>query len=78
MLKSECSNQSAQILRTQDMYNIHVIMKTMCTPDYRHNNFVATHGLGHIIYRYTFQVPVNQRVLYPFHDYMYVHIHTYM
>ena len=25
-----------------------VIMKTMCTPGYHHNGFVATHALGHM------------------------------
>ena len=30
---------------------IHVIMKTMCRPGYHHNGFVATHALGHMMYR---------------------------
>ena len=25
-------------------------MKTMCTPGYHHNGFVATHALGHVMY----------------------------
>ena len=25
-------------------------MKTMCPPDYHHNDFVATHALGHMMY----------------------------
>ena len=29
---------------------IYVIMKTMCPPGYHHNDFVATHALGHIMY----------------------------
>ena len=40
--------QSAQILQKQDYgRNIYAIMKTMCSPGYHHNNFVATHALGH-------------------------------
>ena len=27
-------------------------MKTMCPPSYHHNDFVATHALGHIMYLY--------------------------
>ena len=27
-------------------------MKTMCHPGYRHNGFVATHALGHMMYGY--------------------------
>ena len=38
--------QSAQISQKQDGRNIYVIMKTMCTPGYHHNGFVATHALG--------------------------------
>ena len=38
-------------------------MKTMCPPGYHHNGFVATHALGHMMYGYTFLVPMNQRVL---------------
>ena len=29
---------------------IYVIMKTMCPPSYHHNDFVATHALGHMMY----------------------------
>ena len=34
-----------------------------CPPVYHHNGFVASHALGHMIYSYTLQVPMNQRVL---------------
>ena len=34
------------------VYNIYVIMKTMCPPGYHHNGFVATHALGHELYIY--------------------------
>ena len=27
-------------------------MKTMCSPGYHHNVFVATHALGHMMYGY--------------------------
>ena len=27
-------------------------MKTMCPPGYRHNGFVATHALGHMMQPY--------------------------
>ena len=29
--------------------HIYPIMKTMCPPSYHHNDFVATHALGHMI-----------------------------
>ena len=29
---------------------IYAIMKTMCPPGYQHNDFVATHALGHMMY----------------------------
>ena len=32
-------------------------MKTMCSPGYHHNGFVATHALGHMMYGYTLLVP---------------------
>ena len=38
-------------------------MKTMSPPSYHHNGFAATHALGHMMYSYTFLVPMNQRVL---------------
>ena len=38
-------------------------MKTMCPPDYHHNDFVANHALGHMIYSYTLLVSMNQRAL---------------
>ena len=55
--------QSAQISQKQDERNIYVIMKTMCSPGYHHNGFVATHALGHMMYGSTLLVPMNQRVL---------------
>ena len=42
---------------------IHAIMKTICPPSHHHTGFVATYALGHMMYRYTLLVPVNQRVL---------------
>ena len=30
--------------------HIYAIMKTMSPPSYHHNGFVATHGLGHMMY----------------------------
>ena len=44
------NTQSAQISHKQDGHNKHVSMKTMCPPGYHHNNFVATHALGHMMY----------------------------
>ena len=29
---------------------IYAIMKTMCPPGYHHNDFVATHALGHHVH----------------------------
>ena len=43
---------TAQISQKQDGwdgYIIYAIMKTMCPPDYHHNDFVATHALGHMM-----------------------------
>ena len=37
-------------------------MKTVYPPSNHHNVFVATHGLGHVIYSYKL-IPVNQRAL---------------
>ena len=34
----------------------------MCSPGYHHNDFVATHTFGHMMYGCTLLVPVNQRV----------------
>ena len=42
---------------------MYAIIKTMCPPDYHHNDFVATRALGHMMYSYTLLVPMNQRVL---------------
>ena len=55
--------QNAQISQKQNGRNIYAIMKTMCPPGYYHNDFVATHALGHMMYGYTLRVPVKQRVL---------------
>ena len=55
--------QSTQIPQKQDEHNIYVIMKTVCSPGYHHNDFVATHALGHMMYSYTLLVPVKQRML---------------
>ena len=52
--------QSAQISQKEDERNIYVIMKTMCPPGYRHNGFVATHVLGHMMYGSTLLLPLNQ------------------
>ena len=38
-------------------------MKAMCPPGYQHNDFVATHTLGHMMYEYILLVLMNQRVL---------------
>ena len=38
-------------------------MKTMCSPSYNHNGFVATHPLDYMMYDYTLLVPMNQTVL---------------
>ena len=75
------NTQSAQISQKQDLQNIHPIMKmkTMCPPAYHHNDFAATHSVGHMMYGYTLLVPVNQKVHNKqskdpncFHDCMYI------
>ena len=49
---------SAQTLPKQDGRNIYVIMKTLCPSGCHHNDFVATHPLGHMMYIWTVhQVP---------------------
>ena len=55
--------QSAQISQKQDEYDIYAIMETICPSCYHHNEFVATHTFGHLMYSYTFLVPTNQTVL---------------
>ena len=57
MVWLHCSNgliydtHSTQILQKQEGgCNIYAIMKTMCHPSYYHNDFVATHALGHMMY----------------------------
>ena len=32
------------------IYDIYVIMKTMCPPGCHHNGFMAIHALGHMMY----------------------------
>ena len=32
------------------IYNIYVIMKTMCPPSYHDNGFMTTYGLVHMMY----------------------------
>ena len=46
--------QSAQVSQKQDWRNIYAIMKAICLPVYRHNRFVATHALRHLMYGYIF------------------------
>ena len=41
--------QSAQISQKQDRHNIYATMKTRSPPGYRHNDFLATHALGHMM-----------------------------
>ena len=36
-------------------------MKTMFPPSYHHNDFVATHVLGYVMYGYILLVPMNQK-----------------
>ena len=40
-------------------------MKTMFSPDYHHNGFVATHALGHMMYGFYI----------PMYIYIYIYIH---
>ena len=47
--------------KNQDECNIYAIMKTMCSPGYHHNGFVAAHALGHMMYGCTLMVPMNSR-----------------
>ena len=53
---------TAKISQNQDGHNIYATMKTICRPGCHHTNFLATHALGHMIYGYTFLVPMNQRL----------------
>ena len=47
-------------MQKQDGRNIYAIMKTIRQPGYHHNSFVATRGLGHMMFSYTSLVPKNQ------------------
>ena len=38
-------------------------MKTMCPPGYHHNDFMATHALGHMMYDYILLVPMKLTLL---------------
>ena len=58
---TQSAKQSVQM--SQGGRNIHVIMKTMCPPGHHHNDFVATHALGHMMQSYTLLLPMNQRLL---------------
>ena len=49
--------------RKKDERNTYAIMKTMSPPGYRHNGFVETLALYHMMYGYTLLVSVKQRVL---------------
>ena len=55
--------QTAQISQKQDGSNIYAIVKKMCRLAYHQNGFVATDGLGHMMYCYKLLVRMNQRVL---------------
>ena len=55
--------QSAQISQKEDARNRYAIIKTKCPSGYHGNGFVATHALGHMMYRYTLLVPMNQKML---------------
>ena len=49
--------------RKKDERNTYAIMKAMSPPGYRHNGFVETLALYHMMYGYTLLVSVKQRVL---------------
>ena len=36
-------------------------MKTVCPPGYHHNGFAATCAFGHMMYGYTWLVPMNEK-----------------
>ena len=69
--------QSAQISQKQDGGKIYAIMKTMCPPSYHHNDFVATHALGYMVYGYTLLVPMKRSLLCLF-VYICIYIYTYI
>ena len=46
-------------------------MKTMCPPGYHHNGFVATHALGHMMYRFIYIYIY----IYDVHLHIYSYIH---
>ena len=41
--------QIAKVSQKNNGHNTYKIMKTICPPSYRHNGFVATHALGHMM-----------------------------
>ena len=50
---------------------IYAIMKTICPSGYYHNDFVATHALGHMMYGYTF----SRHLLSFIYIYLYIYIY---
>ena len=49
------------------------IIKPMCLPGYHHNGFVATHGLGHMMYGYVYVICM----LYIFYIMLYIYYFTF-
>ena len=55
-----------------------LLCKTMCPPAYYHNDFVATHALGSMIYGYTLVVPVNVPVSIYLACLLYLYLYIYI
>ena len=43
-------------------------MKTMCHPGYHHNDFVATHALGYMMYRHIIHSLIHYYYIIPLHS----------
>ena len=58
-----CGESLMNIIYIYTHLYIYVIMKIMSPSSYHYNSFMATHALKHMLYSYTFLVPINQKVL---------------
>ena len=78
VLSDPRDTQSPQISQKQDGRNIYIILKTMCSPDYHHNGFMATHALGHMTYSTVHLVPKCMNIYIYIYMYIYIYILLYI
>ena len=66
-----------KLRRSKIVYNVYVILKTMCSPSSHHNVFVATHSLGRMTYSFTLLVRMNKRLLNKLSELIYSYNHIF-